>query len=113
MITCEECDGKCCRYIATEIDEPETKEDWDEIKWFLYHENVVVYKDNDKEWIVEFRTRCKNLDENNQCKIYDKRPQKCRDHEAESCEVNGDGKLGDPVFRNIKDVDEYLEKQKK
>lgn len=112
MITCEECGGECCRNVSIEIDEPETKEDWDEIRWFLYHENIIVYKDNEKDWLVEFQTKCKNLDENNKCKIYEKRPKTCREHDMETCQVNGEDDVGDPIFRTQEDVEKYLKEQK-
>jgi Fe-S-cluster containining protein len=113
MITCEECDGKCCKDVAVEIDEPETQEDWDEIRWFLYHENIIVYKDNEGDWLIEFHTRCKHLDENNKCMIYDKRPKTCREHDVESCQVNGEGNIGEIVFRTVEDLEKYLKEQKK
>lgn len=113
MKKCVDCNGKCCKYVAVEIDEPETKEDWEEIRWFLCHENVVVYKDNDGDWLVELRTKCKYLGENNKCGIYDNRPQKCMEHDIESCELNGDGDIGDPLFKSVEELEEYLKKQKK
>jgi len=113
MKNCDECDGECCKSIAIEIDEPETKEDWDEIRWFLCHKNVLVYKDNDGDWLVEYLTDCKYLDENNKCKIYEKRPKTCREHDPESCQANGEGEIGNPVFKSVEDLEKYLKEQKK
>ena len=47
MADCSECDGKCCKYITVQIDEPEEEIDFEELKWFLCHENIMVYLDND------------------------------------------------------------------
>ena len=112
LVACEECDGLCCKSVAVEIDEPETEKDWDEIRWYLFHENVIVYKDNDRDWLVEFQTPCRQLDENNKCKVYEKRPGICRKHDLETCQMNGDDEIGNPVFRTIEDLKKYLETQK-
>ncbi|RMF80705.1 MAG: YkgJ family cysteine cluster protein, partial [Planctomycetota bacterium] len=34
-ILCEHCTGFCCRYIALPIEEPETRQDYDDIRWYL------------------------------------------------------------------------------
>ena len=53
MIDCEQCpDSSCCKDVTVEIDEPDTVEDWDEIRWMVSHKNVSVYKDNeDEKWV--------------------------------------------------------------
>jgi len=112
LITCEQCDALCCKSVAVEIDEPETKEDWDEIRWYLYHEDIIVYKDNDGDWLVEFQTNCKQLDKDEKCKIYEKRPKICRKHDLESCQMNGEDDIGKPVFKTVEDLNKYLEEQK-
>jgi len=109
MVICNECDGKCCKYVATELDEPKTKRDFDDLKWFLCHKNVLVYIDNEDEWIVEFQTICKYLDEHNKCKIYEERPKICREHDVDDCDINGTGKPHKILFKELKDVDRYYE----
>ena len=37
---CEGCDAKCCKHVAVEIDEPEEKEDFENIKWYVCHSVV-------------------------------------------------------------------------
>ena len=86
---CKGCNAQCCRYVAVELDDPDTEEEWDEIKWMLHHENLTVYKDNDGDWLVEFKTDCKNLDEQGNCKGYTTRPNLCREHSVESCVRHG------------------------
>jgi uncharacterized protein len=85
---CGECEGSCCRYTAIEIDKPTTKNDFDNIRWYLSHKDVNVFVDHDKKWHVEFRSPCENLGPNNQCGIYDIRPRICRNHgnTEEECE---------------------------
>ena len=111
MITCDECNAKCCRYVAVEMDEPDCLDDWDQIKWMLMHENIRVYLDNEGDWVAEFITKCKNLDKNNKCKIYDSRPDLCKEHEMESCVMNGEGKVEVLLFESPEDVDNYLKKK--
>lgn len=109
MVNCQECNAKCCRYVSTEIDRPASKEDFDDIKWFLCHKNVIVYIDNEDEWVVEFKTECKYLDENKKCKIYDKRPRICREHDTEDCDVNGSGEDCKVLFKEPEEIDRYYE----
>ena len=60
---CKKC-GNCCNHIALEIDAPKWKEDYNHILWYLLHENVRVFIE-DNEWYLEFLTRCKAFDKNN------------------------------------------------
>jgi len=91
-----------------EIDKPETKEEWDEIRWKVSHKNVNVVLDNDDDWCVEFLTDCEHLGEGGQCDIYDRRPQICREHEPETCVINGEGNYYQIILKTIEDVEEYL-----
>ena len=111
MLHCDNCPAYCCRYVSVEIDAPTTLDDFDEIKWMVMHENVTVYKDNEGDWIVNFRTRCKNLKHDTLCGIYETRPQMCRDHSMKSCEVNGSGKVEVILFREPEEVERYLDKR--
>ena len=40
---CESCAALCCRYFALPIDNPKTARQYDDIRWYLCHENVVVF----------------------------------------------------------------------
>jgi uncharacterized protein len=111
--SCEECNAKCCRTVAVALDKPTTKRQWEEIKWLVAHENTIVYKDNENDWVVEYTTNCKYIDENNKCNIYDKRPQICRTHKLETCVINGDGDYYKILFKEIDDVENYLKNKKK
>ena len=85
--TCQGCVAHCCRYVAVEIDKPDTKWQYDQILWMLVHENVAVYIEADGEWYVEFKTKCSARGEANLCKIYEDRPRLCRDYSNETCGV--------------------------
>lgn len=110
MITCHECKGKCCRDLAIEMDTPKNREDWDYIKWMVAHENVSVYMDKENDWLVEFRTNCKMLTENNECKVYEKRPLICKNHKIHTCVMNGDEDDEKIRFDTVEQVEEYIEK---
>jgi len=105
--TCKDCNGKCCRYIAIEIDAPETKEDFENIKWFVAHKNVNVYIDEDEEWHVEFITPCEFLREENECKIYDNRPEICKEYEHNECTFHNNYEEKH-TFKTLKDVEDYM-----
>jgi Fe-S-cluster containining protein len=107
--TCDECDGRCCKYVAIEIDVPETLEDFEDIKWYVCHENVQVYVEEDGSWNVEFLTPCRHLDENDKCTYYKKRPQICREYNQEECTFHNEyNKIFS--FKKIQDVEDYIEK---
>ncbi|MBD3164523.1 hypothetical protein GF323_04935 [Candidatus Woesearchaeota archaeon] len=112
MADCSKCDGHCCKYITVQIDTPEDDIDFEELKWFLCHKDVLVYIDHDNGWCVEFKTECKYQDpKTNMCTIYDKRPRVCKEHRLDECEGNEDYddyyKL---MFRSMEDIDEYRKK---
>ncbi len=107
---CTECKAECCRDVSVELDKPETFDDFETVKWFLAHKNVLVYIDHEGDWLVEFQTDCKNLDENGKCKVYNKRFNICRGHDPSECIVNGSGDFFKKVFRTSEDVDKYMKK---
>ncbi len=106
----EACRGMCCRYVTTKIDAPRTKIDWDEIYWFLCHENVEVFIESRK-WYVLFDTPCKNLDAKSRCVVYPRRPYVCREHEVENCEYWGEGE-GKVTLRTPEDLKRFMKRRK-
>ena len=109
MADCSKCDGHCCKYITIQIDEPDEGIDFEELKWFLCHEHISVYIDNEDDWCVEVKTPCKFQDpKTNLCTNYELRPKVCSDHETHECEGNDDY---DPhykrIFHTMDDIDEY------
>ena len=114
MAKCSECDGHCCKYISIPITKPKENIDFEEIKWWLCHKNVSVYKDHDNEWFVEVITPCKYQDpKTNLCTIYRKRSKVCKDHQTHECEANGDSDSHYKVLlSSIEDVDKYRKELK-
>ena len=110
-INCEECDGKCCKYVALEIDVPKTKKDFENIKWYVCHKNVNVFVDDNGDWYIEFLTPCEFLGEDNKCEIYNKRPKICRQYSQDECLFNNENYTEKHTFKKIKDVEKYIKKK--
>jgi Fe-S-cluster containining protein len=85
---CEKCVALCCRYIALPLDNPEDAEDYDNIRWYLIHENIVVFVE-DGQWFIGILNRCKHLMPDNRCGIYEERPRICRKYTTDNCEYHG------------------------
>lgn len=106
--TCDGCEGQCCCYVAIEIDTPETLKDFEDIKWYVSHEHVLVYIEEDGTWNIQFDTPCKYLDKENKCTNYEKRPKICREYEHDECPFHNEYKEK-YTFREIADVEKYVE----
>jgi len=107
-LNCKGCNSKCCKYIATEIDVPEEKEDFENIKWYVCHKNTYVFVNEEDEWYLEFITPCEHLDENGWCKIYNERPKICRDYDQEQCLFHNPDYSEKYRFEKIEDVEKYI-----
>lgn len=106
--TCDGCIAHCCRYVSVEIDKPRAHWQNDQIRWMLLHENVAVYVGNDRHWYVEFRTRCKELQEDNRCGVYDHRPDLCQSYDIETCPRWGTGAAHVVRFESAREFEDFL-----
>ena len=84
---CEHCTGMCCRYLALPIDEPEDREEFDDIRWYLLHEGVSVFVESG-EWYLYIATDCRHLQSDYRCGIYETRPRICRKYTTENCDYH-------------------------
>jgi Fe-S-cluster containining protein len=87
-VLCEHCTAVCCRYIALPIDKPRTRRDFDDLRWYLMHENISIFVEQG-DWYIQFYTRCRNLQADNRCGIYPTRPEICREYQAGDCDYCG------------------------
>jgi len=76
------CCGNCCKYVVIymPLELFKTKD----LQWYLCHGCTFVI-DNEKNMVgIKVPNRCRCLDENNKCTIYDSpiRPEVCRKFEA-------------------------------
>ena len=83
---CRDCGSKCCRYFTVPLTRPEDADDFDAMKWYLLHEGVSVYIDDEGDWYVNVTSPCSALGQDGLCRIYSVRPDICRVHTNEICE---------------------------
>ena len=87
---CKKClPAKCCTYFALEVDEPESRKDYDAMLWQIAHKGVSFYIYR-KRWHIMMETVCNFLMADNKCGIYDTRPYICKEHSIETCEYTGE-----------------------
>ncbi len=86
---CSRCtDSTCCTYLTQELKAPRSMEDFDLLLWQISHRDTQVYKDEDG-WFLLVNNRCGHLLPDGHCGIYETRPQVCRDHSLDDCEIDG------------------------
>ena len=106
---CEKCVALCCRYFALPLDNPTDVEDYDNIRWYLMHENVVVFIENEQ-WFIGVLNRCKHLQADNRCGVYETRPRICRSYTTDNCEYHGAEYDYEELFTSADQLREYAEK---
>ncbi|NLX13833.1 MAG: YkgJ family cysteine cluster protein [Phycisphaerales bacterium] len=113
---CEQCAALCCRYFAFEIDKPRTKRDFDDLRWYLLHEDCIIFVE-DGDWYVQINRPCKALRSDNRCGIYETRPAICRAYSTKGCDYHGDEYDYEQLFVEAEQIAEYakqyLSKQRK
>lgn len=82
---CPPC-GKCCRYVAVEIDGPTSVNGVSTALWLIYHRNVSIYQSVGGDWFVLFPASCDNLLPDGLCAVYESRPFICREYDVDGCE---------------------------
>ncbi|PLW79763.1 hypothetical protein C0585_06035 [Candidatus Woesearchaeota archaeon] len=106
---CTNCKAECCKHVAIEIDKPENISDFENIKWYVSHKNIKVWVNDEDEWHVEFMTPCEHLGEDYRCKIYDRRPEICKDYGMDDFCVNDDEDSEEKIiFNTIEDVENHI-----
>ena len=105
---CDKCMGLCCRYFALPIDTPETKADYDDIRWYLCHEGISVFVEKG-DWYISMKNMCRHLsDKDHKCLIYDRRPKICRKYKHVDCDfVEGEYEY-ELHFTSDREMDEYI-----
>ena len=75
------------------------------MKWHLQYDNVRVAIRSYR-WYIAVKARCMYLDKNNRCKIYEKRPERCRRHMPPDCEKYGE--WYDAILSTPEEFEDYL-----
>jgi Fe-S-cluster containining protein len=96
--------------VALPISAPRTKRDFDEIRWYVLHQNVSVYIDWDGDWMIQFDSPCEWL-KGGRCVHYELRPEICRDHDPAECERYVPFPAEKVFIRNEADLQRYLEER--
>lgn len=108
LILCEHCPAACCRYLAIPLDKPTLGRDYDDIRWYLFHEGISVFVE-DGDWYIQIQTKCKKLGADNLCTIYETRPQICREYKFGECDYSPTAYSYDHLFTHAKQIEEYYE----
>jgi Fe-S-cluster containining protein len=82
---CITCEALCCRDVTMMITKPRTKSEIDELLWYLHYDSAKIFIRSNK-WYLSFDGKCRYLDKNNLCTIYEKRSRRCRTHNPPECE---------------------------
>ena len=104
------CQAGCCKYYSMQLDTPRTAEDFDDMRWYLMHEDTHVYKYEDG-WYLMVLRRCRHLEPTGLCGIYDRRPRICAEYDPKDCEFTGKVPY-DLYFRNDAELEAWLATQK-
>lgn len=108
---CDVCGGKCCKYVSVEIDQPTDENDWGNIRWYLLHENVRVFKDHNGDWFIEFVTPCTAQNADNRCEIYEDRPPICRGHGVADAQCEYYDTPYEFVLSTVDELEAYLQNE--
>jgi len=105
---CRKCTGLCCRYFAFPIETPDDWGDYDDVRWYLTHEDVSVFVE-DGDWYINVDNKCRHLsDKDYQCLIYDKRPKICRGYQRRDCDYTGGDYGYELHFKDDRQMEEYM-----
>ena len=106
-VLCDYCTAKCCRYFALPIEVPDTWNEYDDIRWYLAHDQTSVFVDEGA-WYLLVHTTCKYLGSDNLCGIYEDRMAICRKYTTVDCEYDDDS-VYDKLFETPEQLWEYAE----
>ncbi len=106
-VLCSYCTGKCCRYFALPIDEPTSWDDFDHIRWYMFHGRVAIFVDEGT-WYLMVYADCEHLQADYRCGVYQDRPSICRSYTTDNCEYDNDA-CYDKFFESAEQIWEYAE----
>lgn len=115
-ILCEHCTAACCRYVAVPIEEPTTARDFNDMRWYVLHDDIAVFVE-EGEWYIQFHTPCQHIAADGRCGIYETRPTICREYTTKECDYHiGDDTTDPTYFDNPDDLAafarDYLRKRR-
>jgi uncharacterized protein len=103
---CDQCVALCCRYYAFEIEKPKTRRDFEDLRWYLYHEDSIIFVE-DRRWFIQVNRPCKALLPDNRCGVYENRPSICRGYTTNNCDWHGDDYDYDELFTEPEQIERF------
>jgi Fe-S-cluster containining protein len=103
---CGQCTALCCSHIALEICTPTEREDFENLRWYLIHEDTQIFVD-DGVWFLQVFRKCTWLD-GNKCGNYENRPTICAEYSNELCDF--DGIESDMTFKDVMELEAYRDR---
>ena len=113
--SCEKCGAVCCKHVALEIDRPTTKQEYDNIRWYLLHRDIEVFIEDDGKWYLKFQTACTRLEKSGKCGYYGDRPSICSAYPPgdKECEFEGASTYYKHRFNSVEDFEKFMDGKKK
>lgn len=103
---CEQCVALCCRYFAFEIDKPTTKRDFEDLRWYILHQDTIIFVESGR-WYIQINRPCKALLPDNRCGVYENRPAICREYTTKNCDWHGDDYEYEYLFTEPEQLQRY------
>ncbi len=107
---CDKCPALCCHDLVLPIQKPKTDDDVFELKWELQYDTVRVFVRSHR-WYRIIKARCMYLTRDNLCRIYEKRPRRCRELNPPDCERFGE--FYDAMISTPEQLEAYLARHKR
>ena len=107
---CVDCPALCCLDLTIPTERPRTRDDIDDMTWELHYDRVHIAIRN-RRWYIVIEARCRYLDDDNLCTVYDHRPEKCREHNPPDCERFGC--WYDTLISTPEELEAYLKPKKR
>lgn len=103
---CDQCVALCCRYFAFEIDKPTTKRDFEDLRWYILHQDTIVFVEAGR-WYLQINRPCKALLPDNRCGVYENRPTICSEYTTKNCDWHGDDYDYDHLFTEPEQIQRF------
>ena len=106
---CRGCPALCCKGLVMPIEKPKNRAEIEELEWHVQYRTVRAFIRSHR-WYLLVEGDCMYLDENNLCRIYERRPQKCREHNPPECERFGP--FYDEMLSTPEQVEHYFKRER-
>jgi len=106
---CKGCGAKCCKYVIL----PLPDRSYNYLQYLLYH-NVFLFVDFEAKSIDSYIiSDCVNLNDKEECSIYETRPDICKEHAELVCFENKIKVEDVVIIKTIEDLEKYKDEIEK